>query len=285
VKGTNQKCWDTSVSTIIVQGDVCFWNGAIYQYIGAATDVTRTDPTTNADYTVLPKSTTNGYIEEWDNVTYDPFNDDTKAVNGVGWIEKREDSRRNSISLTSLEESLADASGYSAVSIFQWGNDSWYANRVVSAKITQGNSRGEIYNNILNKGSYIYENPLAAGALIYNNIFTTNIGISGCTLAANAAIYDNIFTRDFQNKTINSGITYNNNHIAVTQDATETISANFENHTILPGHTTSAGNVDVTGFVSATDSTGYRLQSQDGTWWRVYISNTGVVGTATTTTP
>lgn len=37
--------------------------------------------------------------------------------------------------------------------------------------------------------------------------------------------------------------------------------------------------------VSLTDTTGIRLQSANGTWYRLWISDTGTVGTATCTTP
>lgn len=39
------------------------------------------------------------------------------------------------------------------------------------------------------------------------------------------------------------------------------------------------------GILSSSDTTGIRLQSAHGTWYRLWISDTGTVGTATCTTP
>lgn len=48
---------------------------------------------------------------------------------------------------------------------------------------------------------------------------------------------------------------------------------------------TVTGAVTSSGVISTADTTGYRLKSPNGTWWRIIISNTGTITTMTATTP
>lgn len=48
---------------------------------------------------------------------------------------------------------------------------------------------------------------------------------------------------------------------------------------------TTTGSIAASGKVSSADTTGIVLRDASGVYWRIYISPTGVIGTATTTTP
>jgi len=129
--GTNLGIWTLALTP--ASGDVVIWNNLHWLNITGANGAT--NPTLDAvnweavANTDIDVANTYGYIYEFDAVEYN-FDIDT--------INRRVDSRGNDVS---------DSDG---VSLFQWGNDSVYNNKInVISTLSITNQLGEFYNNII----------------------------------------------------------------------------------------------------------------------------------------
>lgn len=148
---------------LIDTGDIVFWNGEHYQFIGnkSGGPLDGTDPATNtAGYTLLPKTTPDmGYIAEWDEIHFVP---------SIG-ITYRADKLRNKITMS--------------VDDFQWGNT------LVRENICEGNWLGAF--NCINQRGQVQKNFCITGfrlTISNDNVATidhnTFMGGGGsCTIA------------------------------------------------------------------------------------------------------
>lgn len=157
--GTQLFQWYAGIEATAVNGDVVIWDCLHYQVTDDAA-FAGTDPAaTPLAYTLLPKATANvGYVQEVDEIEFDFPND---------WLQYRADKRGNRLLYTSFDEA---GFGFTALNLFQWGNDAWIYNVVFGGWIDQLNFAGTIDGNILEKYGVIESNTGVGGSITANQI-------------------------------------------------------------------------------------------------------------------
>ena len=170
--GTQLFQWYAGIEATAVNGDVVIWDCLHYQVTDDAA-FAGTDPAaTPLAYTLLPKATANvGYVQEVDEIEFDFPND---------WLQYRADKRGNRLLYTSFDEA---GFGFTALNLFQWGNDAWIYNVVFGGWIDQLNFAGTIDGNILEKYGVIESNTGVGGSITANQI-GSNCSISNNDLDA-----------------------------------------------------------------------------------------------------
>lgn len=135
--------WKPALTPVV--GDVVIWNNLHYKNI---TGVVGTDPQFDAvNWSLLTKTLTNGYIQEIDNITYNPT---------TNYILSRQDNRNNSVENNPSVWNATTEAFY----CFQWGNDQ------VASNLVSENAYFSIFNNLV-----IGIVPLGfIGAIFGNNI-------------------------------------------------------------------------------------------------------------------
>jgi hypothetical protein len=128
----NKGIWEpTPPPAPVVAGDVVIWFNLHYKNL---TGVWGTDPTTDlVNWQLLPKSKTNGYIEEVDFVKYNV------TTNRVIY---RADKRLNEV------DDYTDSKAQNSIDLFQWGRDVVYYNKVLGKGLMIcTNSNSGFYSN------------------------------------------------------------------------------------------------------------------------------------------
>lgn len=171
--------WDSSL--IIVIGNVVIWNNLHWVNITGANG--GQPDLTPADWTLLSKSSTNGYITEIDNINYNV------ATNQIIF---REDLRYNRVQ-NNINTYLI---GLEAFLYFQWGNNN------VTGNVVETDSYFEIINNI---------------GYINNNIVSINSSVTWTRDLVNEGYFNgNKITNFSQLDVINVGQIINNDFFYVT---------------------------------------------------------------------
>lgn len=156
-----------------VNGDVVIWNNLHYQVTNSGA-FAGTDPATNAAaYTLLSKTLTHGYIEEWDYVEYDIVHN---------WIDVRKDRRGNEIGGSWSYENFQASNGYNVIQRYQWGSERAVGNKCRESLCEIWNSSGSVFNNIISELSALRAATLVSGAFV-NNIITKNANFVGTSIA------------------------------------------------------------------------------------------------------
>ena len=165
---TQQGVWSAvNESLPYVTGDVVIWNSNHY-VVNAAGSFLGTDPTVNTTkYTLLARSLTTGFIEEWDALEYDFPHD---------WIDVRKDRRGNEIGGSWYYENTFAFNGYNVIDRYQWGCDRAEGNKVREALMNIRNSYGSLYNNIVNELSAVRAETIQS-SIFTNNVITQNSNI------------------------------------------------------------------------------------------------------------
>ncbi len=191
----NMGIWTSSLTPVI--NNVVIWNGL--QWVNLTDVNTGTSPDMDpTNWLQLNKDIDNvGYIEEWDIIEYDFGND---------WLDYRADKRGNQFSYSYLT-GYYYGSGFSAIPQFQWGNDKCFDNKVNEGELSQINSLGYIYSNVLGQAASIGSNYLSdtsdmtgnvldASSSIFGNELDEGASISFNQLGAQAAIWGNTLNMD-----------------------------------------------------------------------------------------
>lgn len=172
--GTALGIWYPTYVGVVAIGDVVIWNNLHYKNL---TGVWGTSPSGDAiNWQVLPKTTTNGYIQEIDEITYNPQ---------LNYILSRKDKRGNYIEL--------DGS-FSSITQFQWGRNKVYQNTVIGNSLMLIiNTFTNIYNNNLSNNSIILDatSEPTNGEIYNNTLFNDSQIVSKATFGS---IYSNSIT-------------------------------------------------------------------------------------------
>lgn len=152
--------------TPYVNGDVVIYNGLHYEVTNDAAFAGTNPSVTPAAYTVLTASVTNGYILVWDPILYDL--QDTISGTTHDWITWREDTRGNHVGASWIYEQT-QGWGQNVITLFQWGNDSVYANYVSESMCDILNNSFRVSNNEVIAASLLQAN-LNTGGIADNNI-------------------------------------------------------------------------------------------------------------------
>jgi hypothetical protein len=167
---SNLGVWQTTLVPVI--GSVVIWNNLHFVNITGSNGITA--PSLDAvNWTVLAKNSTNGYIQEIDDITYKPSTNN---------IISRSDVRNNYV-----ENYIITINGttYEAFLFFQWGNNQ------VSSNSVSDESVFACWNN------YVIGNP-ALGLLP---------AILGNKVSQFSQLILQVNNGDFQNNTVNQGVT------------------------------------------------------------------------------
>lgn len=163
-------------SSVYVIGDVCIWDNLNYVNISGAN--TGDPDSTPADWTLLTKTSTNGYITEIDIIKYNV------ATNQITY---REDVRNNRI-----ENNLATyliVPNLETFRVFQWGNNSVSENTILGESYFNiKNQYGIILNNFVDNLTKISCRAYNVGTIAYNKFTektTLLIGINMGVLQEN----------------------------------------------------------------------------------------------------
>lgn len=232
--------WLTDDEGDYSDGDVVIYNCLHYKVENSANFNGSAPPSRPTAYTLLEKSITNGYIEEWDEVLYDFPND---------WLQGRKD-RRGNVAETSLQEE-SDI-GESCILIFQWGNDLVFGNIMTPGTLYCINQSGTIYiNTSLNE----------AGITAQNNSGDIHQNILSCAGQIAADNNSGTITNNNAQANIsvanNTGSVINNTCIdaagIIASDNTGTIAYNFVAGVASLRGTTNAGTIQQNVVVNAID--------------------------------
>lgn len=168
----------------IVQGDVVIWNLLHYQ-LTDATLLDGTDPATNtAAYTLLDKATyPETYVTAWDESEFDFAN---------SWVQYRQDLFGTKYRYSKKIDDDLFGYGFTAISLYQFGNEQWTANTIEDAALDARNELGNVRYNTLLSGVYFQNNTLSAGANFQNNILNTGVVFDGNTIRSNASFGNNL---------------------------------------------------------------------------------------------
>jgi hypothetical protein len=172
--GTTLGIWYPTYAGPIAIGDVVIWNNLHYKNL---TGVWGTFPSGDAiNWQVLAKTTTTGYIQEIDEVTYNSqFNT----------ILSRKDKRSNYLQLDSTGTNITQ---------FQWGRDNVFENTIIgNSTMLIANSFASLYNNHLSTESTITDTTsVPTNGEIYNNTLVNNSQLQ--SLGTFGTIYSNLIT-------------------------------------------------------------------------------------------
>jgi hypothetical protein len=198
----NRGIWEiTPPIAPVVAGDVVIWFNLHYKNL---TGVWGTDPITDlVNWQLLPKSKTNGYIEEVDFVKYNAL---------INKVIYRADKRLNEV------DDYTDGKGHNSLDLFQWGRNVVAYNKVIGGGLmicTNSNAqfianeisyRGVIYDDTgrFEPGTWL-ENIITQEGLLIVQISThgtiTNNYVSGAGTAIQltdleiaSSIFQNILT-------------------------------------------------------------------------------------------
>lgn len=185
----NVGIWESSPPVLpIVAGDVVIWYNLHYKNLTGAWGGA---PDTDAiNWVLLPKSKTNGYIEEVDFVKYNAL---------TNRVIYRADKRLNEV------DDYTDVGGHNSIELFQWGRDVVFWNKVLSAGLMQcTNSNSGFYSNqVTSYGKLNNQTDRVEVGNFINNIVTQNALCSINTL--HGTCLDNYFSGD--NTVFNLGTT------------------------------------------------------------------------------
>lgn len=156
-----------------VTGNVVIWNGNHY-VVNAAGVFNGTDPTVNTTkYTLLARSTTTGFIEEWDALRYDFPHD---------WVDMRMDKRNNEIGGSWNYEQNFAANGFNVIEKFQWGSDRAVGNICHESLVDILNSYGSYHHNTVTEFSAFRANTLQSSTCV-NNTISKNSNINAASMS------------------------------------------------------------------------------------------------------
>ena len=174
-------------SPTIVLGDVVIWNLLNYQLTDAA-QLNGDSPENNTDaYTLLDKATyAETYVTAWDVSEFDFANN---------WLQYRSDSRGN---LFRYGKVVSDATGgfgggegVSAMSVFQWGRDSWYGNIIDNGYISGQNALCSVSENIVHINGRISRLTADQDSSVTKNTVGQFSEIDSITLIGTALVAQN----------------------------------------------------------------------------------------------
>jgi hypothetical protein len=202
---SNLGVWQSTLVPVI--GSVVMWDNL--QYVNTTGLNGISNPSLDAvNWTVLTKSTTNGYIQEIDEVTYNVSNNQilTRADKRHNFIEN------NLNNLAPLNEAFL---------LFQWGN-----NQVADNKV-EANSIFECWNNYVIgnpvgipsiEGNYLHESKLSLlknFGKIQKNLLSANTSVLIIESQVDVLFASNIFEQDVNsNFTLKDQSVFRNNKIS-----------------------------------------------------------------------
>jgi hypothetical protein len=198
---SNLGVWTTALAPVI--GSVVMWNNLNYVNTTGVNGVS--SPQIDVvNWTVLSKTSTNGYIQEIDDITYEPSSNN---------ILSREDKRYNKVENNPSTYTATDEAFY----VFQWGNNQVQSNIINSESNLDCSNNLVIGNPILLVPCAIFSNTVTGfsqvalrniiGATFRNNLFDENVTI---TVSNNLSFENNKFEQNISLNLLNSG-TFGNN--------------------------------------------------------------------------
>jgi hypothetical protein len=142
---SNIGVWNSTLAAVV--GDVVMWHNK--HFVNNTGANTANNPDLDiVNWTVLPKTITNGFIQEIDFVTYDVFNN---------VILSRKDIRNNYVE-NNFAETIIRSQTFD---VFQWGNNKVAFNKVIENSILECYQNQVIGGNLVNIGDLgIYQNVI-----------------------------------------------------------------------------------------------------------------------------
>jgi hypothetical protein len=185
-----------NLSGVYAIGDVAIYGNLQYVNISGAN--TGDPETTPVDWTLLSKSSTNGYITEIDIVKYDV---------STNYITYREDVRNNRIE----NNFLRDITDLEAFYVFQWGNNKVAENTILGNSFFDIQYQlGTIYNNLVNNASRITKRTSNTGIISGNSfLLGAKVDIGKNDGLLNQNVFESCITMTVNNNGTSSSISQN----------------------------------------------------------------------------